>query len=534
MMNLDEIAKRIREPHICSSGDIEQLHQLSNKYPFSQTFSILYLKALSINNDVRFDDELLKHAYRITDRIRLFELINEKKTNDQTILQKGEPEETKLLESQMNTTLGVERMEMEAPSPAVMAADTFETPDEEWKTTDLFEHESTEHEMDALTVLPRGEEIENVTVPATTPDQATASTNEQSLSSDTIEKELQASLAITPEENTRPADNHTPPQKEKTNEFQGEDIESYPPENKESIESQNRLKKEGITSEMDQNSKVLSGPHLMETPDAEVEALEIEERIEVDEEVPTDELEQEEENKTEILRKEGEVSPTIETAHPEDRAVTARIDEENNPVSLDTRENISQDLGELDLEVISNVLANNYLIENDAPEKIATLDEPSIEEKTETGELVFEPLATDPEGNESENSTSTNQYSNKKAFSSWLKSNVNGAPKEVESKNKIDQLVNQFLQGEPSISRPLKIETEEEKPKAEFFSPVKKARLSLDENSLPVSETLAKIFISQGNYPKAIYAYEQLMVLNPEKKIFFAQKIEELTKKINT
>jgi hypothetical protein len=45
---------------------------------------------------------------------------------------------------------------------------------------------------------------------------------------------------------------------------------------------------------------------------------------------------------------------------------------------------------------------------------------------------------------------------------------------------------------------------------------------------------LAKIFALQGNYPKAIYAYEQLMLSNPEKKIFFASQIKELKKKLNT
>ena len=78
MMNLEEIAQRIKNPFLCGSVDIDQLNQLSNKYPYSQAFSILYLKALSVNNDVRFDDELNQHAYKITDRMRLFELINEK------------------------------------------------------------------------------------------------------------------------------------------------------------------------------------------------------------------------------------------------------------------------------------------------------------------------------------------------------------------------------------------------------------------------------------------------------------------------
>ena len=48
---------------------------------------------------------------------------------------------------------------------------------------------------------------------------------------------------------------------------------------------------------------------------------------------------------------------------------------------------------------------------------------------------------------------------------------------------------------------------------------------------MPVSETLAEIFEAQGNYLKAIDAYQQLMLLIPEKKSFFADQIKKLKKK---
>ena len=71
-----------------------------------------------------------------------------------------------------------------------------------------------------------------------------------------------------------------------------------------------------------------------------------------------------------------------------------------------------------------------------------------------------------------------------------------------------------------------------EKPKREFYSPSKKAKESIDSNKMPVSETLAKIFVLQGNYPKAIYVYEQLIIIYPKKKSIFASQIKQLSNKL--
>ena len=53
----------------------------------------------------------------------------------------------------------------------------------------------------------------------------------------------------------------------------------------------------------------------------------------------------------------------------------------------------------------------------------------------------------------------------------------------------------------------------------------------METNDDLVTETLAEIHIQQGNYPKAIEIYQKLILLNPEKKLLFASRIEFIKQK---
>ena len=84
-------------------------------------------------------------------------------------------------------------------------------------------------------------------------------------------------------------------------------------------------------------------------------------------------------------------------------------------------------------------------------------------------------------------------------------------------------MVNDFLEKEVKISRPKK---------EAFFKAIDAAKESLIENNELVTPTLAKVYLEQEHYGKAILAYEKLILKYPEKSSFFAGQIK-LIKKLN-
>jgi tetratricopeptide (TPR) repeat protein len=136
----------------------------------------------------------------------------------------------------------------------------------------------------------------------------------------------------------------------------------------------------------------------------------------------------------------------------------------------------------------------------------------SIEEKLNIGKpLVF---------------SLTEKYS----FEEWLQLSKihpivreNTAPKEEKTssidpkKQKKLELIDKFIEANPKIP-PIKKDTE----------PSFKLESSSENSPYLMTETLARVYLEQNKYDKAIQAYEILILKYPEKSSFFANRISDI------
>lgn len=97
------------------------------------------------------------------------------------------------------------------------------------------------------------------------------------------------------------------------------------------------------------------------------------------------------------------------------------------------------------------------------------------------------------------------------SFTDWL----NPQSKSQKQASSMD-LIEKFIQENPSIS----------KAKPDTYTAPSLAKMSVVDNDDLVTETLARVYMKQGHYDKAIKTYQKLSLKIPEKKAFFASQIE--------
>ena len=89
-------------------------------------------------------------------------------------------------------------------------------------------------------------------------------------------------------------------------------------------------------------------------------------------------------------------------------------------------------------------------------------------------------------------------------------------------------MIDKFIQERPKI---IPQEAENKTQKEEPKSPLPSFQQT---SEALMTETLAKVYLQQKNYKKAIQAYKILILKNPEKSGFFADQIRAIEKLINS
>jgi hypothetical protein len=101
--------------------------------------------------------------------------------------------------------------------------------------------------------------------------------------------------------------------------------------------------------------------------------------------------------------------------------------------------------------------------------------------------------------------------------------NLDKAKAEFTSGKHEDEIIERFIKEEPQIKPPSNDKLDNEN----------KAKKSAEDQDEMVSETLARIYMDQMLYHKAITTYKKLLLKFPEKSSYFVTQIELLERKIN-
>ena len=151
--------------------------------------------------------------------------------------------------------------------------------------------------------------------------------------------------------------------------------------------------------------------------------------------------------------------------------------------------------------ITQNILDNKLVIQKNTLTKTSVVNNDKFNQRVEQKLNIGTPL----DFNENE----------EHSFSEWLSiSKIKKINRSVVKDN--EELIDNFIENNPKIIVK----------KNKFFSPSQAAKDSIQEKDEFVTETLARVYLEQKHFDKAIEAYKKLSLKYPKKNSFFAGQIK--------
>ena len=489
-MTRDRVLSFMQSPELLDRDSLAEIQHLNREFPFCQTLHLLLAKNLYNEKSIHYPKQLKIAASHVSDRKQLYRLITLETQEESKIEEESvEAAEIPIQETAPTVPEPVAPPVVEPPKQAAPEPTPVQSiPSEPVKPKEP-EVELPPTPFPRTPVFPM-EDPQKVANPSSTAGSFLNWIPNESEPISEAKEEPQ-----TPPTQPKPIDltQFVPVEAEEKPQSQPEEEEVRNPLNfeilREAISSSIALEAEDLISEEAEGPEIKLYQPVIEI--SESESLD----------TPTEEIDEE--------------PATAEVTETEVSEEDSIQEEAVSEIEVEQEETVSEPEVNHEIEVTEE----EPVVEQPDSEKITEED---VEEESEETPVFLQWLKslpssqTDSESAEEETPVQTEELEE-----------ANDQQEEVEEtsdKGSTEELIDEFIRTEPSIT-PMK-------GKAEFFSPSKMAKRSLDEDETLISETLAKVYVQQGQLEKALKAYKQLSLKYPEKSSYFAALVSELEAQI--
>jgi len=527
MINKTGILNYLQHPDLLDSHSITELQTLINEFPYFQTAHLLLIKNLRITKEIVNSFQLssqLSSAY-ITDRSKLYDIIFDRniieKEISEDIQNSGhrklirsvhETEDCETEEEVIDISFGKKHTkESFSYEDLLLKQEESEQSDEKTKEAEAIKKKELEEKH--LQEETKRKELERIAE-----EERTRLEEEKRNEADKL-KEIEEK-----ENKIRDAQQKKQAEIEKTEaeERKRSEIEAFI---KKEREERDKIKSDKELEKKQEEERIQAEREQIEKEKQETDRLEkLKAEKEIEEKLAEEKREQERQENEYLESKKREQEIFEKEQLEAQRIEQEKLEAEKNTLVLENNEqqNTKSEKDDDLMEFLEDNNENSSSTENtNTPEVIVTKEVDKI--LSDTQETPKEEVV-DPSDSQTIADQILKQVAAHKANKKTPKENTsseNTIKTEPKVNKKQKELISNFIK-KTDVIEPIRSSDKSQTKKEDV------SKKSIEDDLDIVTETLAKIYIKQGHYKRAMEAYEKLSLKIPEKSTYFAAEIENL------